>query len=171
MRNVLPALLLITTAASVGWSQDAYLFTSFRGDGDGLHLAYSEDGREWVDLNRVFLKPTVGSKLMRDPHILRGPDGLYHMVWTSGWHDTGIGYSNSRNLTEWTKQRYLPLMENVAGTKTCWAPELYYDGDSQSYIIVWSSNVNDHIRAYYTLTRDFETFTEPKMLFNPDFNN
>src|SRR5215210_4656848 len=82
----------------------AYLFTSFRGDGDGLHLAYSEDGRDWTDLNRVFLKPTVGSKLLRDPHILHGPDGLYHMVWTSGWTDTGIGYATSKDLVNWSEQ-------------------------------------------------------------------
>ena len=25
----------------------AWLFTSFRGSGDGLHLAYSEDARNW----------------------------------------------------------------------------------------------------------------------------
>ena len=96
----------------------AYLFTSFRGNGDGLHLAYSQDGREWADLNRVFLKPTVGSKLMRDPHILCGPDGLYHMVWTSGWSDKGIGYANSTDLLNWSEQRFLPLMENTPGTKT-----------------------------------------------------
>jgi predicted GH43/DUF377 family glycosyl hydrolase len=170
MKGILPVLLL-TMTASAGRSQAPRLFTSFRGGGDGLHLAYSEDGREWVDLNRLFLSPTVGSKLMRDPHILRGPDGLYHMVWTSGWHDAGIGYASSRNLTEWTKQKYLPLMEKVAGTKTCWAPELYLDDKTGKYIILWSSNVNDRARAYYTLTRDFETFSEPRILFDPGFNN
>lgn len=61
-----------------------YLFTSFRDNGDGLHLAYSRDAMDWTELKRVFLKPEVGSKLMRDPHILKGPDGLFHMVWTSG---------------------------------------------------------------------------------------
>src|SRR4051812_18213824 len=101
-----------------GAENAAYVFTSFRGDGDGLHLAYSADGRDWTDLDRVFLKPTVGSKLLRDPQILLGPDGLYRMVWTSGWKDTGIGYATSKNLTDWSEQKYLPLMEKVAGTET-----------------------------------------------------
>ncbi len=155
----------------------AYLFTSFRGNGDGLHLAYSEDGREWVDLNRVFLTPTVGSKLLRDPQILLGPDGLYHMVWTSGWKDTGIGHATSKNLTDWSEQQYIPLMEKVPGTQTCWAPELFYDDEQKQYIIMWSSNVPaagtgvaQH-RAYYSLTSDFKTFTDPKMLFDPGFDN
>jgi hypothetical protein len=100
---VLLALLNATAGFAAGNedSAEAWLFTSFRDSGDGLHLAYSVDARNWTDLNRVFLKPVVGSRLMRDPHILHGPDGLYHMVWTSGWHDKGIGYANSSNLLNW----------------------------------------------------------------------
>jgi beta-xylosidase len=160
--------------------RDIYLFTSFRGSGDGLHLAYSEDARNWTDLGRNFLKPEVGAKLMRDPHILRGPDGLFHMVWTSGWSDKGIGYANSPDLITWSEQRFLPLMEKTPGTKTCWAPEVYYEESLGQYLIVWSSNVETpgvtppkggFHRAYYVLTKDFQTFTEPKMFFDPGFNN
>src|SRR5437867_3318837 len=131
--NILPligaSLLLLGVSAGRANSEaeastTAYLFTSFRGNGDGLHLAYSPDGRNWTDLNRVFLRPTVGSKLLRDPQILLGPDGLYHMVWTSGWKDKGIGYAHSKDLLNWSEQKYIPLMEKVAGTETCWAPEL-----------------------------------------------
>jgi beta-xylosidase len=155
----------------------AWLFTSFRGSGDGLHLAYSPDAQNWTDLNKVFLKPVVGSKLMRDPHILHGPDRQYHMVWTSGWHDKGIGYASSSNLLEWSEQKFLPLMENVAGTETCWAPELYYDEATKDYIIVWSSAAplagfaKPQHRAYYAVTKDFQTFSAPKILFDPGFNN
>ena len=168
---------IVPTIAAPAASDAAYLFTSFRGNGDGLHLAYSVAGREWTDLNRVFLTPTVGSKLLRDPHILLGPDGLYHMVWTSGWKDTGIGYATSKNLTEWSEQKYIPLMEKIPGTETCWAPELFYEDETKNYIIMWSSAVpvagseKPQHRAYYTLTPDFETFTEPKILFDPGFDN
>jgi beta-xylosidase len=188
LRKVLLRTLLFTllNAAAIGRaapetnSSSAYLFTSFRGNGDGLHLAWSEDARHWTELGDVFLKPTVGSKLMRDPHILRGPDGLFHLVWTSGWGDKGIGYANSSNLVNWSEQRFLPLMEATPGTKTCWAPEVYHDAALGQYVIVWSSNVETpgvtppkggFHRAYYVLTRDFKTFTEPKLLFDPGFNN
>ena len=160
--------------------QTVSLFTSFRGNGDGLHLAWSQDALNWTDLGNVFLKPAVGSKLMRDPHILRGPDGLFHMVWTSGWSDKGIGYASTSNLVDWSEQRYLPLMENTPGTKTCWAPEVYYEAILGQYLIIWSSNVETpgvtppkggFHRAYYVLTRDFKTFTETKIFFDPGFNN
>lgn len=114
---------------------------------------------------------------MRDPHILQDPDGLYRMVWTSGWKDTGIGYATSRDLVHWSEQKYLPLMAKVPGTQTCWAPELYHLADTGDYLLVWSSAVphpgeaKPRHRAYYALTKDFETFSEPKVLFDPGFNN
>lgn len=165
------------TGAEAAPSASAWLFTSFRGSGDGLHLAYSHDGLDWTDLDRVFLKPDVGSKLMRDPHILRGPDGVYRMVWTSGWKDTGIGFATSTDLENWSAQRYLPLMEKVPGTETCWAPELLYDESTRDYIIYWSSAVparpgeKARHRAYYSLTKDFQSFTSPHILFDPGFDN
>ena len=167
----------ISNAAPDKKAQTAYLFTSFRGSGDGLHLAWSEDALHWTDLGDVFVKPTVGGKLMRDPHILRGPDGLFHMVWTSGWGDKGIGYASSKDLRQWSEQKFLPLMENVPSARNTWAPEVYYDESAKHYIIVWSSAVpmagHEHpqFRAYYTLTKDFAKFTAPKILFDPGFNN
>lgn len=172
----------LLSVCAVSKGDTAYLFTSFRGNGDGLHLAWSRDALHWTDFQRVFLKPTVGSGLLRDPQILQGPNGVFHMVWTTGWHDKGIGYASSTNLMEWSQQRYLPLMENVPGTQNCWAPEIFYDADNEQYIIYWSSDVAgrfpettspNHMnnRAYYVVTKDFEHFSEPKVLFNPGFDN
>lgn len=162
---------------NAGVARAAYLFTSFRDNGDGLHLAYSDDARDWTELKRVFLKPEVGSKLMRDPHILHGPDGRYHMVWTSGWSDKGIGYASSADLLEWSEQKFLPLTAGIAGVQTTWAPEIYWLEKEASYLIVWSSATpmdgfeKPQHRAYYVLTKDFESFTEPKIFFDPGFNN
>ena len=77
------------------------LFSSFRNDGEtGLHFAYSEDGLTWKGLrdNKSFLTPKVGNKLMRDPCIIQGPDGRYHMVWTTGWWENNIGIAHSDDL-------------------------------------------------------------------------
>jgi predicted GH43/DUF377 family glycosyl hydrolase len=132
---------------------------------------------DWTELKTVFLKPEVGSKLMRDPHILKGPDGLFHMVWTSGWHDKGIGYASSKDLLTWSEQKFLPLTAKIEGVETTWAPELYWLEDQESYLIVWSSAVpmtgkrGAQHRAWYALTKDFGTFTEPEIFFDPGFNN
>ena len=172
---------LAIACAGVQPAGAAWLFTSFRGSGDGLHLAYSEDARNWVEIPGVLLQPTVGGKLMRDPHIVRGPSGVFHMVWTCGWHDKGIGYASSRDLVTWSEQRFLPLMEHEPGTNTCWAPEAYYLPETEEFLVVWSSDVpsasptpdpkGGYHRAYYVLTKDFVEFSKPKMLFDPGFNN
>ena len=108
-----------------------YIFSYFKGNGeDGLHLAYSEDGLAWRALNddQPFFHPTVGKeKLTRDPSIVRGPDGMYHMVWTAGWNEQGFGYAESRDLITWTHERYVPVMSNEPTAMNTWAPEIFYD--------------------------------------------
>ncbi|EDY82596.1 glycosyl hydrolase, family 43 [Verrucomicrobiia bacterium DG1235] len=172
------ALCTVTTKADEFQKNDeAYLLTSFRGNGDGLHLAYSYDAKDWTDLDTVYLEPVVGSKLMRDPDIKQDSDGTYHMVWTSGWGDLGIGYAHSSDLRNWSEQKFIPLMKDFEGARLCWAPETFYDEANDQFLIVWSSEVNtpgypnNGFRSYYSLTSDFETFTPPAIFFDPGFNN
>ena len=161
----------------------AYLFTSFRGNGeDGLHLAYSYDGYRWTDLNRVFLSPKIGkSKLMRDPCIIQGPDGTFHMVWTTGWWEKGIGYAHSKDLVSWSEQKYVEVMAHEPDAQNCWAPEVFYDEEKGQYIIFWATTIpgrfpetekkgdNNH-RMYYVTTKDFESFSKAKLLYEHGFN-
>src|SRR5690606_24941028 len=95
--------------------KEAYIFTSFREPAtDGLFLAYSEDGYHWSDLGGPFLKPEVGEgKLMRDPSMVKGPDGTFHLVWTTAWRgDRGFGYASSKDLLHWSEQKFIPAMEH-----------------------------------------------------------
>jgi sucrose-6-phosphate hydrolase SacC (GH32 family) len=82
------------------------MFCYFKNNGeDGLHLAYSNDGYNWKAMfnDSSVLKPTVSKdKLMRDPCIIRGKDGKFHMVWTVSWNDKGIGYASSFDLLNWS---------------------------------------------------------------------
>ena len=169
-------------AAHPEWPNDAWIMTSFRGDGDGLHLAVSADGKAWRDLNRVFIKPSVGSGLMRDPHLLRGPDGVFRLVWTTGWKDKGIGYASSLDLVNWSVQKAIALFEDVPGARTAWAPETVYDERSGQYVITWSSDIEGRFtetaskermnhRTYYVTTKDFETFSKPQLLIDPGFDH
>ncbi|HML76023.1 MAG TPA: glycoside hydrolase family 43 protein [Anaerohalosphaeraceae bacterium] len=162
-----------------------YLFSYFVDNGqDGLHLACSPDGLEWKALNqgKSYLKPAVGKdKLMRDPCVLRGPDGLFHMVWTVSWKEKGIGYASSKDLITWSEQQYIPVMEHEPTAQNCWAPELIYDAQTKQYLIFWATTIpgrfpetekggdNNH-RIYYVTTRDFKTYSETKLLLEPGFN-
>ncbi|MWB94063.1 prolyl oligopeptidase family serine peptidase [Flavobacterium sp. GA093] len=165
---------------------DGYVFTYFKGNGeDGLHLAYSEDGFKWNTLKNdtSFLKPEVGKdKLMRDPSVIKGGDGLYHMVWTVSWTDKGIGYASSKDLIHWSKQEFIPVMADSKARNT-WAPEITYDEKSKTYMIYWASTIDDKFtetksdeekgynhRIYYTTTKDFKKFSKTKLLYDPGFN-
>lgn len=166
---------------------EAYLFAYFIGNGeDGLHLAYSEDGLKWEALNnnKPFLTPTVGGdKLMRDPCVISGPDGRFHMVWTVSWKEKGIGYASSEDLVHWSEQKFIPVMEHEPKSKNCWAPEVFYDKNSLQYIIFWSSTIPGRFpeteksgdngynhRMYYVTTKDFKDFSEAKLFYNQGFN-
>jgi len=169
------------TGSSAG---TVYLFSSFRKNGeDGLLLAYSFDGYNWTDLGCSFLKPEVGKhRFMRDPSVVRGPDGKFHMVWTTGWRDDkGFGYACSKDLIHWSQQKFVEAMASEPDTYNVWAPELFYDEENKRFIICWASTIpgrypdyleahdNNH-RLYYTTTKDFETFTDTKLLFEPGFS-
>lgn len=112
---------------------DVFLFSYFVDNGeDGLHFAYSRDGLKWQPLKneKSFLRPTVGKdKLMRDPCIIKGPDGIFHIVFTTGWHDKIIGYASSKDLIHWSEQKAIPVMEHEPTAKNSWAPEVFYDDE------------------------------------------
>lgn len=150
---------------------------------DGLKLARSDDGYVFTPLGegRGFLKPEVGQdKLMRDPHLSQGPDGLWHLVWTSDWFGPVIGHATSPDLVRWSAQQTIPVMTAFQGVRNSWAPELIYDAKARDFVIIWSSSIDGRfgatpgvrfeglkLRPYYTRTRDFRTFAPTRLLFDP----
>ena len=180
-------LLLILLALAAGDDRPYYLFTSFRGNGeDGLHLALSRDGYRWEALggDRSFLRPEVGGeRLMRDPCLAQGPDGTFHMVWTTGWRDRTIGYASSTDLVRWTGQRAIPVMAEEPTARNAWAPELFYDAAQKRWLIFWATTIPGRFpetdrtgnnglnhRIYCVTTEDFKTFSPTQLFFDPGFN-
>lgn len=173
--------------AGANTSREAYLFSYFKGNGeDGLHLAYSDDGLVWQALNggRSLLKPTVGKdRLMRDPQIISGPGGLFHMVWTTSWTDPVIGYATSKDLINWSEQRDITPMTLEPTARNIWAPELFYDADQRQYILFWATTIPGRFpetdksgdnglnhRVYLTTTKDFHTFTPTRIFYDQGFS-
>ena len=178
MRKLLAVLgLLLVTPAIAVTQSPVYLFSYFVGNGeDGLHFLSSGDGLRWSPIGggRSFLAPQVGSKLMRDPSIARGPDGMFHLVWTTGWWDKGIGVAHSKDLIEWSPQQFVPVMEHVAGAQNCWAPEIFFDADNDRFLIFWSTTMvrkpDASHRIFYVETRDFKTYSPAKKLYDEGFS-
>ncbi len=164
-----------------------YLFAYFKNNGeDGLHLAYSRDGLKWKALNedKPYLTPAVGSqKLMRDPCVIQGPDGIFHMVWTTGWRGRDIGIAHSKDLIRWSEQKAIPVMEREPAAINCWAPEIFYDDQQKRYMIFWATTIPGRFpatdsssdnglnhRIYYVTTKDFTSYSEAALLYDGGFN-
>jgi Glycosyl hydrolases family 43 len=195
-RTVARCLLTLFLLAGRGFAADSvddiYLFSYFMGNGeDGLHLATSEDGLKWRALREgaSFLTPVVGeNKLMRDPCLLLGPDGVFRMVWTTSWTGVTIGYASSTDLIHWSDQKAVPVMAHEPTTANCWAPEIIYDPAKKHYLIYWSSTVPGRFpvpdeterkdkdkpprnhRLYSTTTEDFVLFTSTRVHYEPGIN-
>ncbi len=167
-----------------------YVFSYFTGNGEsGLHLAYSRDGLRWQPLNggRPVLAPRIGAApgdmLMRDPAITQGPDGRFHLVWTTSWKTPAVGYASSDDLIHWSAQQAIPVMEDAPTTRNVWAPELFWEAAEKRWLLFWSSTVPGRFpetagssetafnhRIYYTTTRDFKTFAPSAVFYDPGFN-
>ncbi len=163
-----------------------YLFCYFKGNGDGLHYACSEDGFKWKPLfkDSIVLKPTISKdKLFRDPCIIKGADDVYHMVWTVSWNNRGIGYASSKDLVHWSEQQFIPVMMHEDSARNTWAPEITYNPKKKECMIYWASTIRGKFpqkdtaaesgynhRMYYVTTKDFKKFSKTKLLYDPHFS-
>jgi beta-xylosidase len=176
------------TASPEKPKDETLLFTFFRepnGQG-GLQLATSTNGLNWTEIKAPsgsgFIKPEVGGKLMRDPSLALGPDGTFHMVWTTSWGRPPVfGCANSKDLIHWSEQQAIPVMEDDPDAQNVWAPELFYDAKKAQWLIFWATTVpgkfpetkdsgdNNH-RIYCVTTKDFKTFSQTKLFYDGGFN-
>jgi len=184
-------------ARSEELNYDAYIFTYFIGEefaqGEQVYLGTSEDGLNWkeVNKNKPILTSQLGEGGVRDPFIIRSPEGdKFYMIATdlrihngNGWGAAQFSGSKSimiwesTDLVNWSEQRMVKVALDTAGST--WAPEVFYDKTTGEYIVFWASrdnnrpdnNGNYHHRMYYAKTRDFYTFTEPELYNSIELDN
>ena len=128
---------------------DPLICAYYHGDGaSGLHLAWSEDGWKWQPLRngKAVMRPGIGEYVLRDPHLSQTPDGIYHLVWATGKNRRDVGYAWSKNLSDWSVQRLIPVMEKDSLVLNAWAPELVYDEDGKRFMLIWASTVPGKFR-------------------------
>ncbi|MGC1480885.1 MAG: PA14 domain-containing protein [Chthoniobacterales bacterium] len=201
LRPILTAIALLTVALQAFAERSApepksappwrYIFTYFDGDSkSGLWLMGSDDGFVWhrvenrdaADKSQRF-NPKVGQwEFFRDPSFAVGPDGRYHLVWTTG--SNGFGYASSDDITRWSNDdaRFIKIdLGDLADVplRHTWAPEVRYDPDTQLFNILisvraknfakdhpkYSEMSNYRIQEFLVQTADWETFTDPVVAF------
>lgn len=151
----------------------AWLFIHFREPGSqGIYFALSRDGYHYAPLNdgRPWLAPEYPGELMRDVFLTRGPDHLFHMVWTWNWRGNSLGYATSPDLLHWSPQKEIPIMQDFPDTNNVWAPETYWDAKKHKWLLLWSSSMKNSTagnRIWFSLTPDFSAFSKPAVFFDP----
>jgi sucrose-6-phosphate hydrolase SacC (GH32 family) len=176
----------LTTPERAAAADPGYLMVHFTGEGSTnqqMYLSHSTDGLHWNDLNGggMVLRSTVGTKGVRDPALVRSPDGSkYWIVATDlcigcgqSWGDSMS--NGSRNLVVWESTDLVtwsqPWLLNVAGAipdgRNAWAPEAIWNPETNDYVLYWATNatlngVLKH-RIYYARTSDFRTITTPQL--------
>ena len=174
----------------------AYLFVHFRErktpDGEQVYFGISRDGFRWEMVNdgAPVLWSQLGEKGVRDCTIIRcASDGKYRILAT----DLSLAYNfknkyrfdwptvarngskclsmwESEDLVNWSEQRLLPLGTEEFGC--LWAPDILYDSKRGDYMIHWSSshacNGYGDMGIYFSRTKDFVTFSEPKLLYRKE---
>jgi hypothetical protein len=136
---------------------NAYLFAYFpNNENEHLYYALSTDGFNFTPLNngnRILNSwDFTNSGGIRDPHILRGEDGVFRMVNTDmrcalGWNSNrGIVMSKSTDLINWTHTTiHFPTRfpNGWSSVTRVWAPETVYDREAGKYMVYFSLLTSD----------------------------
>ena len=167
-----------------------YFFAYFAGegysDGEQIYFASSQDGMNWDDLNNnnPILTSALGEKGVRDPFIIRSPEGdKFYLIATDLKINGGNGWDAAQNngsqslmiwestdLVNWSDERMVEVSADI-GAGCTWAPEATYDAKTGEYVVYWASRTPEKDtkqRLYYAKTRDFYTFTEPQLYIDYD---
>lgn len=140
-----------------------YLFVYFPSNSDeNLYYAISDDGFNYKPMNngQPFFKADTTTVMggLRDPHILRGPDGLFYMVATDmksalGWSSNrGLVLMKSADLIHWTHST-VHFPTRYAGTRFAnvtrvWAPETIWDPQAGKFLVYFSLLTGDGTIPY-----------------------
>ncbi|MFJ4160045.1 family 43 glycosylhydrolase [Microbacterium testaceum] len=181
----------VRKAAQIG-PFEGYTFAYFTGNsvaGENIYFAASNGNNalSWTELNsgQPTLTSTFGEKGLRDPFLIRSPEGdTFYLIATDlsigrdgNWdraQRTGSKYLEvweSHDLVTWSAQRHVKVSPDTAGNT--WAPEAYWDESLGQYVVFWASKLypeNDPNHTsnvansmLYATTRDFVTFSDTKV--------
>jgi uncharacterized repeat protein (TIGR02543 family) len=160
-----------------------YLFAYFTGNAvaeEQLRFALSTDGLNFTALNND--QPVIPSSGIsttggiRDPYVMRGPDGKFYMALTDmtssqGWDSNrGLVLLKSDDLVSWQHNRVNVSTKypNFSTITHAWAPEIVYDREEKKLMIHFSSNpggIPNKVYYTYANTEFTDLAEEPRILF------
>ncbi|KAA8833102.1 1,4-beta-xylanase [Bifidobacterium tissieri] len=169
-----------------------YLFAHFTGteqtpDDEQIYFALSRDGLRWHDLRAYgdpVLRSPLGERGVRDPYIVREPDGrgafliatdlsIHHRGgdWATSdakYHgSTSLVVWHSNDLAHWDEPWLLDVASSIPDAGYAWAPEAMWDERHGHYMLYWATlsepdnTIGDPQNMYLATTTDFRSITTP----------
>jgi len=142
-----------------------------------LRFIRSDDGYHWTPVAGSFPSGST-----RSPFLTRSPEGVFYCLWSSGARgDKAFTFSTSRDLTHWKEPQRVEIMAKLNALDVV-SPRLFYDEAGRRFIVSWGStmtansiqsfqeDVENNPRIWYSITKDFESFSDPKLLFDPNYS-
>ncbi len=169
-----------------------YLLIYFKDQTQSAYMAISRDGFTFVDLNGgqpIFDGALLAEqKGVRDPHIMRGPDGGFYVAMTDlhifgqragfrtnqwerpaekyGWgNNRAIVLMKSYDLIHWTHSdfRVDKAFPELGDIDCSWAPETIYDADKGRMMVYFTIRYNNKdANLYWSYANDAFTKLETK---------
>lgn len=157
----------------------AYLFAHMTHQDYGrLYYSVSLDGLHWSSLNQ---KKRVFEDYKGHPDICKGHDGRYYIAGNTSDSSPDINFWVSGDLITWEKySTFTPELKSTPdysyALQRIGAPKIFYDKDSQQYLVSWHTPHKEGGETYwasqrtlYALSKDLKTFSaHPTRLFDWD---
>jgi pectinesterase len=131
-------------------------------------LAYSTDGLKWTALTS---QPAHGS-------LSQDPDGTFRLLWAA---DKTLNFATSKDLLRWSDPKRIDIMAKEKALDLA-SPHAFYDEAQRNFIVTWSSTIAANAiqsfqeeveinpRIWYATTKDFESFSDAQLLFDPNYS-
>jgi hypothetical protein len=155
------------------YEDKAYIMAYTTTKNQQLHYAYSRNGAEWTVINGNRPVFRYDNKLA-SPYIRKvNVDGkdVFHMVAERSDGIPGLLHWLSSDMITWT-----PTVENTPEVNLpdlqknyAKAPEVIYESNSGRYYIYYTAAANGQNNVYLTMTKDFISFSTPRIYFDPGF--
>ncbi|KAK7029414.1 hypothetical protein VNI00_014668 [Paramarasmius palmivorus] len=161
-----------------------YLAVYFKGEfqnGEQIYMSVSNNNNpaSWTAVNNgnLILQSNVGTKGVRDPSLIRSPDGKKFWiiatdlnVYASGSYETengskGIVVWESSDLKNWSAPALRIISPSNAGMT--WAPDAIWDPSRSQYLVFWTCNLKG--QGWYIMksyTSDFKSFSTAEIFLS-----
>ena len=126
---------------------------------NGLHFAWSTDGKSWQALGPEYKYMRCGygrEKSIIQPMLLKDNQGLWHCLWSLNNTEGKFAHAASTDLLNWKRQSY----PNVLSNDNCLKIEVTNNGNE--YNLTWLGSLSGKEKVYRATTRDFKEYSEAK---------